>query len=83
MAYVQDQELWGTARGTGTEREYISKPGDTLEVIAAFFYGDAVQRQRIIDDNPDWAGYQEGAGLPAGTVLKVGEDAERGDTISE
>ena len=51
---------FGTVVGSGLDRTYITKQGDTLEAIAAFFYGDPVHRQRLIDDIPDFASLQPG-----------------------
>jgi hypothetical protein len=82
-AYEQDQSRWGQVTGSGKDRMYITKLGDTLESVAAFFYGDPVQRQRIIDDNPEWARYQAGASFPTGSRIRVPEDAARGDTVPE
>lgn len=79
----ESESSFGQVIGSGKERVYITKPGDTLEDIAAFFYGDPVHRQRIIDDNPDFAGLSPGETVPAGTRLSVGLDPERGDTVDE
>lgn len=81
-AYEQDQSRWGQLSGSGVDRAYISKPGDTLEDLASFFYGDPAQRQRIIDDNSDWATLKPGAALPGGSRLKMSEDAARGDSVA-
>ncbi len=73
---------FGQASGSGMDRVYTTKQGDTLEDLAAFFYGDPVHRQRLIDDNPDFASLPSGETVPAGTTLKVSEDATRGDTVA-
>jgi nucleoid-associated protein YgaU len=64
----------GTVGGSGTGRTYTTRAGDTLDVIAAYFYGDPVHRQRILDENPNLAA-SGGADLPEGTILRVPEDA--------
>lgn len=78
--YVSDRNKWGQVEGSGLERTYVTKPGDTLDDVAAFFYGDAVHRQRLIDDNPELARWGPGEQVPGGTRIKVSEDAARGDT---
>ncbi len=80
--YEQDQSKWGTIEGSGLSRVYVSRPGDTLESVAAFFYGDPIHRARIVEENPDWERYQTGAAVPAGTRLKVSEDASKGDAVA-
>lgn len=80
--YESDQTLWGQTTGSGTERTYVTKPGDTLEDVAAFFYGDATHRQRIIDDNPELADIETGAQVAGGTRIAMTEDAARGDAVS-
>lgn len=82
-SYERDHSRWGQAEGGGMERMYVTKPGDTLEDLAAFFYGDAAHRQRLIDDNPDLGRWEAGAQVPGGTRIRVPEDASRGDTISD
>ena len=77
-----EESSFGGMSGSGKERTYVTKQGDTLEDVAAFFYGDPVHRQRIIDDNPEIASLAPGDTVPAGTTLKVGEDSERGDTVA-
>lgn len=70
----------GTVVGNSLARVYITKEGDHLEELAAYFYGDPAQQQRLRDDNPamvNWSGP-----LPAGTRLAVPEDAARGDTVA-
>ena len=80
--YRSPQEAsFGQTSGEGRERSYVTKQGDTLEDIAAYFYGDPVQRQRLIDDNPDLAAVQPGDTVPAGMQLTVGLDPERGDAV--
>jgi hypothetical protein len=81
--YESDRNRWGRTAGSGMERVYTTKPGDTLDDVAAYFYGDAAQRQRLIDDNPDLARWGTGEQVPGGTRIKVSEDASRGDTTSE
>ena len=76
-----DETGFGQTSGEGTERTYVTKQGDTLEDIAAYFYGDPVHRQRLIDDNPDLAAVQPGESAPAGMTLRVGLDAARGDAV--
>lgn len=73
---------FGSVSGSGLDRTYITRSGDTLEAIAGFFYGDEQHRQRLIDDNPDFASVQPGETLPAGTRLSVSEDPSRGDTVA-
>lgn len=77
-----DQTKWGQVTGSGMDRIYTTKVGDTLEDVAGFFYGDPKHRQRIIDDNPEWAGWQAGEPVPGGARIKVSEDTARGDTVS-
>lgn len=81
MTQSSESDL-GSVSGSGKMRTYTAKQGDTLEAIAAYFYGSEVQRQRLIDDNPDFAALQPGDTVPAGTVLQVGEDPERGDAVA-
>jgi hypothetical protein len=71
----------GTVTGVGLERTYTTKAGDTLESIAAYFYGAEVHRQRLLDDNPDLNLEQHGSSLPGGIRIRVGEDVARGDTV--
>ena len=75
------ESSFGQTSGSGMDRVYTTKQGDTLEDIAAFFYGDPAHRQRLIDDNPDFASLPPGETMPAGTTLHVSEDAGRGDTV--
>ena len=70
----------GSVVGSGAERVYVTKAGDTLEALAGFFYGDIAHRQRLLDDNPELAG--RSGDLPAGTRLRVPEDPTRGDTVA-
>jgi nucleoid-associated protein YgaU len=42
----------GKVEGAGLERTYTTKAGDRMESIAAYFYGDPVHKQRLLDDNP-------------------------------
>jgi phage tail protein X len=81
-SYEGNQERWGQTEGSGLERTYVTKPGDTLEDIASYFYGDPAQRQRLIDDNPDLARWQPGDQVPGGTRITVGEDEARGDSVT-
>jgi phage tail protein X len=69
----------GQVIGSGVSRQYVTRAGDTLEGIGAYFYGDAKHAQRLRDDNPQLATYQ--APLPGGLRLRVGEDPTRGDTL--
>ena len=71
---------FGIVHGSGMGREYVTREGDTLEAIGAYFYGDPVHAQRLIDDNPSVQAYS-GKPLPAGIRLKVSEDASRGDAV--
>lgn len=70
----------GSVVGSGLERVYITKEGDRLEDVAAFFYGSPEHHQRLRDDNPSVAGWS--GPLPAGTRLNVSEDTSRGDAVS-
>ena len=70
----------GKVTGAGLERKYTTKAGDKLEDIAAYFYGDPVHKQRLIDDNPALKTW-EGRPLPGGLTINVSEDASRGDAI--
>ena len=70
---------YGKVMGAGRERIYITKEGDTLGDIAAFFYGDSQHQQRLLDDNPE---LNRNEILPVGMRLRVAEDADRGDTLS-
>ena len=76
-----DELAYGSIIGSGKERYYVTKEGDTLEAIAAFFYGDPKQKQRLLDDNPSLM--LAGDSLPAGKQIAVSEDAARGDTIPD
>ena len=76
---VETGEL-GQVTGSGLERIYTTKEGDTLADLAAFFYGDPGQAQRLIDDNPDLS--TESESLPPGTPLRVPEDPSRGDAVT-
>jgi hypothetical protein len=71
----------GKVTGSGLERKYTTKAGDKLEDIAAYFYGDPVHKQRLIDDNPALANW-EGRELPGGLTINVSEDPNRGDAVS-
>lgn len=81
-SYESDQSLWGQASGSGAERTYVTKAGDTLEDVAAFFYGDPAHRQRLIDDNPELASINPGDQVAGGTRIAVTEEAERGDAVA-
>ena len=74
MAYEQNQELWGQAQGSGSDRVYVSRVGDSLQSVAAFFYGDPVHAARITQENPAWAAYKTDANLPGGSILRMPED---------
>ncbi|MGH2587139.1 MAG: hypothetical protein ACRDJE_19675 [Dehalococcoidia bacterium] len=71
----------GVVTGAGLERMYTTRPGDRMEDVAAYFYGDAVQKQRLIDDNP-WLAEYDGKEMPGGLEIHVGEDPNRGDAVS-
>lgn len=71
----------GKVGGSGLDRKYTTKVGDKLEDIAAYFYGDPVHKQRLIDDNPALKTW-DGRDLPAGLTINVSEDAGRGDAVS-
>jgi hypothetical protein len=71
----------GKVEGAGLGRRYTTKAGDKLEDIAAYFYGDPVHKQRLIDDNPALSAF-DGRELPAGLTINVSEDASRGDAVS-
>ncbi len=75
-----DMGTWGSVSGSGRERMYTTKEGDTLEDIAAFFYGDSTQKQRLLDDNPEL--HKDMVQLSPGMQLRVSEDAQRGDVSS-
>ena len=79
---TSDESRFGRMSGSGMERTYVTKQGDTLEDIAAYFYGDPAQRQRLIDDNPAFASLAPGETVPAGTTLAVSEDPNRGDSVA-
>ena len=72
---------FGTVQGAGAERTYMTRPGDTLEAIAAYFYGSEEHRSRLVEENPDFASTAPGDTLPAGTTLRVSFDPDRGDTV--
>lgn len=78
---AEAQSDHGTVIGSGLERVYVTREGDTLEAIGAYFYGDPVQAQRLLDDNPEMNLRQYGEKLPGGLRIKAGEDAARGDFI--
>ena len=69
----------GQVIGQGMSRQYVTRAGDTLEAIGAYFYGDPKHAQRLRDDNPQLATYH--GALPGGLRLQVGEDPNRGDTL--
>jgi hypothetical protein len=71
---------YGTVVGSGLSRAYITKEGDRLEDLAAYFYGSPEQQQRIRDDNPDIANVS--GPLSAGVRLAVSEDPNRGDAVA-
>ena len=69
----------GQVTGSGTERMYTTKEGDTLETIAAFFYGDSTHRRRLLEENPEL-----NAGTPvltAGMQIRVSEDPGQSDAV--
>ena|SRR5215203_1274784 len=70
----------GKVSGSGLNRTYVTKAGDKLEDIAAYFYGAAVQKQRLIDDNA-WLQAYDGKVLPANMTINVSEDPNRGDAV--
>ena len=80
--YVSDRSQWGQVSGSGLDRTYVTKPGDTPDGVAAFFYGDTAHRQRLIDENPELARLQPGDQIPGGSRIKVSEDVARGDTTT-
>lgn len=80
--YERDQGLWGQASGSGLERTYVTKPGDTLNDVAGFFYGDAAHHVRLVEENPDLSRWAPDDQIPGGTRIKVSEDASRGDTTA-
>ena len=71
---------FGTMQGSGLDRTYITRQGDTLDAIAAFFYGDGAHVARVQEENPDFASMGPGETLPAGTPLRVSFNPEKGDT---
>jgi nucleoid-associated protein YgaU len=75
-----DTSGYGQVTGSGMDRVYTTKEGDTLDDVAAFFYGDPAQKQRILDDNPDIT--DTGESISPGTRLRVSEDESRGDTVT-
>lgn len=74
------ESTYGTVQGSGLSRVYITRAGDTLESIAAYFYGSADAAQRIRDENPTLT-TSDGT-LTPGIHLSVSEDAARGDTVA-
>ncbi|MFN8557991.1 MAG: hypothetical protein U0531_11830 [Dehalococcoidia bacterium] len=77
---VRDTGDDGRVFGSGLTREYVTREGDTLEAIGAYFYGDLIHAQRLRDDNPTLA--RHSGPLPGGVRLRVSEDAARGDSVS-
>ena len=77
---TQDASTYGQVTGSGTDRTYTTKEGDTLEDIAALFYGDPAQKQRLLDENPELT--PDSPVLTPGMRLRVSEDTDRGDTVS-
>lgn len=71
---------YGQVIGSGKDRVYVTREGDTLEAIAAYFYGDAQHTQRLRADNPALDRWEQGAPLPAGFRMNVPVDPARGDT---
>ena len=63
----------GVTSGSGADRTYTSRAGDTLEAIAAYFYGDPVHSRRLLEENPSLA--QHSGSLPGGVQMRVPADA--------
>lgn len=63
----------GSMIGAGADRVYVSKDGDTLDGLAAFFYGDAAHRARILQENPSLPDNTHM--LHDGVQLRIPEDA--------
>ena len=74
-AGVELSDQRGATEGEGADRLYFTKPGDSLEDIAAFFYGSSGRRDRIEAENPQVAGMDQLATLPPGLCLRVPADA--------
>lgn len=67
-----DTSSHGTVIGSGAERVYITKDGQSVDELAAYFYGDAAHAVRIRDENPVLAGFS--GALPGGLRLVISED---------
>ena len=80
MTQRNDTSAYGQVTGSGRDRTYTTKEGDTLEDVAALFYGDPTHTQRLLDDNPELTA--DSPALTPGMTLRVAEDAERGDAVS-
>ena len=65
---------FGQVTGAGKERVYTTKAGDTLEDIAAVFYGDPVHKRRLVAQNPELT--PDLPVLPPGMRLRVPEDID-------
>ena len=74
--------MWGQTTGSGAERTYVTKPGDTLEDIATCFYGGVDHCQRLIDDHPDLGRWEAGAQVSDGTRISVSEVAAHDAAIA-
>lgn len=66
-----DTSSHGTVVGSGAERTYIAREGQTVEEIAAYFYGDAAHTQSLFDQNPYLE--QRGSALPGGLPIRIHE----------
>ena len=71
---------YGSVIGSGRDRVYVTKEGDTLEALAGFFYGDPVHKARILEENPELM--LESEPLPAGKQVRISEDSEKGDSVA-
>lgn len=72
-AQERDSSNFGTVTGSGADRVYVTKDGDTFEAIATYFYGAEVHKQRILDENPGAMVYNN-LRIPGGVSLRVSED---------
>ena len=70
----------GQVTGSGRERVYTTKEGDTLADLAAFFYGDSSHTARLLRENPELNA--DTTELQAGMRLRISDDADRGDAVS-
>ncbi len=71
----------GSVSGSGRDRRYTTRDGDTLEGLAAFFYGSEAHVQRLMEENPELEQYR-GQSLPGGMSIAVSEDPDKGDVSS-